>query len=83
MVLSAFWQPCVSGRASGCQKSCKWFASGDFYNHLQINLPLENRGPWPGSSDIRTLRVLETHPRIHLIFLINPQRRNLFVLTTT
>ena len=37
MVLSAFWQPRVSGRASGCQKSCKWFASGVFNNHLQKN----------------------------------------------
>jgi len=41
MVLSAFWRLRVSGHASGCQKSCKWFASGDFNNHLQKNYPLK------------------------------------------
>ena len=56
IVLSSFWQSCVSGRASGCQKSCKWFVSGDFNNHLHKNISFENNGPWPRNSNIRPLR---------------------------
>jgi hypothetical protein len=61
--LRASRQAAASGSASGCNISCKWFASGDFHNHLQTISRQEIHGESLGIFQVGSHRFVGDYPK--------------------